>query len=98
MIRERLDARIEQRLESIIEPHIEHWLHRFFRSEQGEALIADVTADFLASWLRPGEGKGGGYLERTLIDLVRQLAEADPEFRQAVIAALNPHWHHSSTS
>ncbi|NMP23405.1 hypothetical protein [Sulfobacillus harzensis] len=92
MIRERIDARIEKRLEAVIEPHIETWLHRFFRSDRGQSLIAEVTADFLVSWMKPGEGKSGGYFQRTLVDLVQQMAETDPDFRNAVIDALNPHF------
>ncbi|MCY0877474.1 MAG: hypothetical protein OWU84_00790 [Firmicutes bacterium] len=91
MFRERLDRRIERRLEQLIEPHIEEWLHRFFRSEDGEALISEVIADFLLSWLAPGT-KTPSYFQRTLIDVVRQMAQSDPDFRQAVVDALNPHW------
>ncbi len=97
MLRDRLDHRIEKRLEAVLEPHIEGWLHRFFRSEEGQALVSDITADFLLSWMKPGEGRGG-YFEKTLLDVVQQLAAADPEFRQAVIDALNPHWKQSSQS
>ncbi len=92
MIREHLDARIEKRLAAVLEPHMEAWLHRFFRSEQGQDLISDVTADFLLSWMKPGEGKSGGYFQRTLVDLVKELAASDSQFRDAIIEALNPHW------
>jgi hypothetical protein len=95
MIRERLDRQIEARLESIIEPHMEQWLHRFFRTEKGEALIAEVTADFLLSWLKPDNAQGG-YFQKTLLEVVRQLALSDPQFRESVIVALNPHWSHSA--
>lgn len=91
MIRERLDRRIEKRLEAVIEPHIEGWLHRFFASDEGQKLISEITADFLLSWLKPGEA-GGGYFQRTLLNVIQQMAASDPDFRQAVIEALNPHW------
>jgi hypothetical protein len=91
MIRERLDHRIEQRLEAVVEPKIEEWLHRFFRTERGEALISEVTADFLLSWLRPDNSKGS-YFQKTLLEVIRQLAVVDPQFREDVITALNPHF------
>ncbi|PSR22214.1 MAG: hypothetical protein C7B45_07515 [Sulfobacillus acidophilus] len=91
MIRERLESRIEKRVEAIIEPRIEEWLHRFFRTEEGEALIAEVTADFLLSWLRPDNAKGS-YFQKTLLEVIRQLAQSDPQFREDVVVALNPHW------
>ncbi len=91
MIRERIDHRIEKRMEAVLEPRIEEWLHRFFRTEKGEALIAEVTADFLLSWLRPDDAKGS-YFQKTLLELVSQLSRNDPQFREKVIAALNPHW------
>ena len=92
MIREHLDKRIERRLEAVLEPHIESWLHRFFRSDKGQSLIAEVTADFLISWMKPGQGASRGYFERTLLDLVHQMATDDPEFRASMIDALNPQW------
>lgn len=91
MIREQFERRIEKRLEAVIEPHIEEWLHRFFLSEEGQTLIAEVTADFLLSWLKPGESRGG-FFQATLLDVVRQLAQSDPDFREAVVEALNPQW------
>lgn len=91
MIRERIDRRIEQRLEAVLEPKVEQWLHRFFRTEQGEALIAEVTADFLLSWLSPDNSKGS-YFQKTLLEVIRQLALTDPQFREDVIVALNPHF------
>ena len=91
MIRERIDHRIEKRMEAVLEPRIEEWLHRFFRTEKGEALIAEVTADFLLSWLRPDDAKGS-YFQKTLLELISQLSRNDPQFREKVIAALNPHW------
>lgn len=93
MIRERLDHRIEKRLEAVLEPHAEEWMHRFFRSERGQTLIAEVTADFLLSWMSPGQGEQRGYFQRTLLDIVGQLAAQDPEFRRSVIEVLNPHFH-----
>ncbi len=93
MIRERLDHRIEKRLEAVLEPHAEEWMHRFFRSERGQALIAEVTADFLISWMSPGLGGQMGYFQRTLLDVVGQLAAQDPEFRRSVVEVLNPHFH-----
>ena len=93
MFRETFDRRIEKRLEAIIEPHIEQWLHRFFLSSEGQSLIAEVTADFLLSWLTPGTAPAtGSYFQNTLLQVIRQLSETDPDFRQAVIAVLNPHW------
>ncbi|MDA8207248.1 MAG: hypothetical protein M0Z36_14395 [Thermaerobacter sp.] len=91
MIRERIDHRIEKRMEAVLEPRIEEWLHRFFRTEKGEALIAEVTADFLLSWLRPDDAKGS-YFQKTLLEVISQLSRNDPQFREKVIAALNPHW------
>ena len=91
MFREQLDRRIEKRLEGILEPRIEEWLHRFFRTEPGQALISEVTADFLLSWLQPGNTPGT-YFQKTLLEIVRQMAASDPQFRQQVIAALNPGW------
>ncbi|MCY0897825.1 MAG: hypothetical protein OWU33_02630 [Firmicutes bacterium] len=97
MFRERVDRRIEKMLERLIEPHIEEWLHRFFRSDDGEALISDIVADFLLSWLMPGTARPG-YFQQTLVAVVRQLATTDPEFRQAIVDALNPHWAHGRPS
>lgn len=91
MFREHLDRRIEKRLEQVLEPRVEEWLHRFFRTEQGQALISEVTADFLLSWLVPGNAKGT-YFQKTLLQIIQQLATTDSEFRQEVIAALNPGW------
>lgn len=91
MIFEGLDHRIERRLESVIEPHIEEWLHRFFRTDQGEALISEVMADFLLSWLQP-DNTTGSYFQKTLLEVIRQLAASDPKFREDVIVALNPHF------
>lgn len=93
MIREHLDHRIEKRIEAVLEPRIEEWLHRFFRTPQGEGLIAEVTADFVLSWMRPDNAKGG-YFQKTLLEVISQLAQTDPDFRESVIRALNPHWDH----
>lgn len=94
MIRERIDQHIEERIEAVLEPHIEQWLHRFFRSAEGEALITEVSADFLLSWLSPPspDSKEISYFQRTLLEVIRQTASRDPEFRQQVIDVLNPHW------
>lgn len=96
MIRDRFEQRIEKRLEAVIEPHVEQWLHRFFHTEQGEALISEVTADFMLSWLRPENSKGS-YFQKTLLEVVRQLALSDEEFRNDVIAALNPQFTRPAT-
>ncbi len=93
MIRDRLNHHIEERIEAVLEPHIEQWLHRFFRTDQGEALISEVMADFLLSWLRPDDAKGS-YFQKTLLEVIRQMVRDDPAFRDAVIQTLNPGWDH----
>lgn len=90
MLRERFDHRLEQRLESFLEPRIHVWLHRFFRSARGERLLGDIFGDFLVSWLKPGAGESS-VVENTLISAVSTLAQQDAEFRNKIIHALNPH-------
>lgn len=91
MIRDQLDQRIEKRMTAVLEPRMEEWLHRFFRTDSGEALISEVIADFLLSWLRPDSAQSS-YFEKTLLEIVGQLARDDAEFRDRVVATLNPHW------
>ncbi len=86
-----IEKMIEERLEAVIEPRIEHWLHRFMTSAQGEALIADVLAETIFAWMRPGASDSDNYLEQIVLQLVGRLRE-QPGFREKIALALNPDW------
>ena len=86
-----LEKMIEERLEAVIEPRIEHWLHRFMTSPRGEAVISDVLAEVIFAWMKPGASDADNYLEQIVLQLVGRLRD-QPGFREKIAAALNPDW------
>jgi hypothetical protein len=70
---------------------MEHVVDDFLRSEDGQALIADVVADLVADMTHPAPVSDElDLLERIVVRIAVRLAETRPSFRQQVLEALAP--------
>jgi hypothetical protein len=91
MFPRQLEKIFDQRLEAIIEPRMERWLHEFMTSPHGEAVISDILAETIFAWMKPGASDADNYLEKIVLQLVSRLRN-QPGFREKVAQALNSDW------
>ncbi len=91
MFPRQLEKIFDQRLEAIIEPRMERWLHEFMTSPHGEAVISDILAETIFAWMKPGASDADNYLEKIVLQLVSRLRN-QPGFREKVAQALTSEW------
>jgi hypothetical protein len=79
------------RILKYLEPHMAHVVDDFLRSDDGQALIADVVADLVADVAHPAPGTDElDLLERIVVRIAVRLAAVRPSFRQKVLEELAP--------
>jgi hypothetical protein len=84
-----LEQWIAERMLRHIEPRLERWIDEFLRSDDGQALMADVLADVVADVIHPA-ADGHDLTERVVLRLATALAASRPAFRLQLKAALGP--------
>jgi hypothetical protein len=70
-----------------LEPHIEDWVDRFLRSDDGQRLLADTVADVFADLVHPSDGQD--LAERIVLRLAAKLAATRPDFRRRLLDTLS---------